>query len=155
MLALAWATTAKDSLKLLSAFCQIFIFHQMIGLQKLWKMFFILSKKPFRSQDIHIFLFPSSPLFLLVSHCFRGWFKINLKVYDIINCQNKNLIRHFVWYLGKEKRYAIETSSIDSILKKTFLWKNQAENVHQKLVPDSFLILVINPKQPLHIRNFF
>ena len=30
-----------------------------------------------------------------------------------------------------------------------------AENVHQKLVSDSFLILVNNPEQPLHIRNFF
>ena len=43
------------------------------------------------SQDIQIFVFPSSPLFLPVSHCFRAWSKINLKVYDIINCLNKNL----------------------------------------------------------------
>ena len=26
-----------------------------------------------------IFLFPSSPLFLHLGHCFRGWLKINLK----------------------------------------------------------------------------
>ena len=31
------------------------------------------------------------------------------------------------------------------------LW--HAKNMHQKLVPDSFLILVNNPKQPLHVRN--
>ena len=31
-----------------------------------------------------------------------------------------------------------------------FLRKNLAESVHQKLVPDLFLILVNNPKQPLH-----
>ena len=31
--------------------------------------------------------------------------------------------------------------------------KNHAENVYQKLVPDPFLILVNNPKQPLHARN--
>ena len=30
-----------------------------------------------------------------------------------------------------------------------------AENKHQKLVPDSFLILVNNPKHPLHARNSF
>ena len=30
-----------------------------------------------------------------------------------------------------------------------------AENVHQKLVPDPLLILVNNPKQPLHVRNSF
>ena len=33
--------------------------------------------------------------------------------------------------------------------------ENHAENVHQKLVPDPFLILVNNPKQPLHARNAF
>ena len=47
----------------------------------------------------------------------------------------KNLMTHFVWYLEKEKR--------------TFLWKNHAENMHQKVVPDPFLMLVNNPKQPL------
>ena len=33
--------------------------------------------------------------------------------------------------------------------------KNDAENVHQKLVPDFFFIVVNNPKQPLHARNSF
>ena len=33
--------------------------------------------------------------------------------------------------------------------------ENYAENKHQKLVPDPFLILVNNPKQPLHARNYF
>ena len=28
-----------------------------------------------------------------------------------------------------------------------FVWKTHAENVHQKLIPDPFLILVNNPKQ--------
>ena len=32
--------------------------------------------------------------------------------------------------------------------------KNHAENVHQMLVPDFFLILINKPKQPLHVRNF-
>ena len=31
--------------------------------------------------------------------------------------------------------------------------ENHAENVYQKLVPDPFLILVNNPKQPLHART--
>ena len=53
----------------------------------------------------------------------------------------KNLMTHFVWYLEKEKR--------------TFLWKNHAENMYQKVVPDPFLMLVNNPKQPLHARNYF
>ena len=102
-------------LKLVSAiFSQIFIFHQIIALQKLWKMFFHL-KRSFHSRD---FVFPCSPLFLPVSHWFRGWSKINLKVYDVIICLTKNLITHFVWYLEKERRYDIETLFIDRVLNK-------------------------------------
>ena len=109
----------ETTLKLVSAiFDQIFIFNQMIALQKLWKMFFMHLKSSFRSWDIQVFVFPSSPLFLPVSHCVRGCLKINLKVYDVINCLNMNLITHFVWYLGKEKRYDIETLSIDRVLNK-------------------------------------
>ena len=81
--------------------------------------------------------------------------KINLKVHDIINCLNKNSMTHFVWYLKKAKKYDIQTLSIESIRKITFLWKNHTENVQQKLVPDLFIIFVNNPKQPLHVRNYF
>ena len=56
-------------------FYQIFIFHQMIALQKLWKTFFIPSKKLSRYSDFCIL---SSPLFFPVSHCFRGWLKKHL-----------------------------------------------------------------------------
>ena len=68
----------KQLLKLVSAiFYQILIFHHMIVLQKLWKMFFISSKKLFsflRYSNFCIFVFPS----FSVSHCFRGWSKKNL-----------------------------------------------------------------------------
>ena len=47
-----------------------------------------------------LLLFFRLPLFF----CFRSWSKINLKVYDIMNIQNKNLITHFVWYPEKEKK---------------------------------------------------
>ena len=97
-------------------FYQIFILHQMIALQKVWKMFLFHLKSSFSSQDIQIFVFRSSPLILPVSHCFRDWSKVNLKVYDIINSRNKKLITHFVWYLWKEKRYDIETLFIDRVL---------------------------------------
>ena len=92
-------------------------FTQMIALQKLWKTVFTLFhlKTSFVAQ---IFVFPFSPVFLLFGHCFRGWFKINLKIYDVINCLTKNLITHFVWYFEKEKRYDIETLSIDRVLNK-------------------------------------
>ena len=35
-----------------------------------------------------------------------------------MNCLNKTLITHFVWYLEKEKSYDIETLSIDRVLNK-------------------------------------
>ena len=44
------------------------------------------------------------------------------KVYDVINCLNKNLITHFVWYLEKEKRYEIETLSIYRVLNKEYFY---------------------------------
>ena len=50
-------------------------------------------KSSFRSRDIQMFVFLSSPLFLPVSHCFGGCLKINLKVYDVINCLNMNVAR--------------------------------------------------------------
>ena len=142
------------SLKLVPAtFYQIFVSHQMVALQNLWKMFFISSKKFFsfsRYSNLCIFVFPSF-FFSSVSHCFRGWSKKNLKVYDVINCLNKILITHFVWYLEKEIRCDIETLSIDRTLNKEHFYVEI--NVHQKLVPDPFLILLNNPKQPLHARR--
>ena len=49
-----------------------------------------------------------------------------------------------------------ETLSIDRELSKEhFNGKKHAENVHQKLEPDPFLILLNNPKRPLHARNSF
>ena len=86
-------TTIKLNVKLVSAiFYQIFISNQMTVLQ----CFLFHLKSSFSSRDIQIFVFPSFPLFLSVSHCFRGWSKINLKVYNVINCLNKNLIKYFV-----------------------------------------------------------
>ena len=95
-----------ERLKLVSAiFYQIFIYHQKIALQKIWKMFFISSKKALFV--LEILKFSSSRLFHPVSHCFS-----NLKVYDAINCISKNLITHFAWYLKKEIGCDIEILSI-------------------------------------------
>ena len=139
-----------------AVFYQIFIFHQMIALQKLWECFLFHLKSSFRSRDIQVFIFPSSPLFLPVSHCFRGWSKINVKVYDVINCLIKNLNKRFclIFWEGKKVWYwnVVHWQNIKS---GTFLWKNHAENVHQKLVPDPFLILVNSPKQPKTCKKFF
>ena len=137
-------------------FRQIFIFHEMIALQKLWKMFLFYLKSSFRSQNIQISVFLSSLLFLSISHCFIGCSRINLQVYHVINCLSKDLITHFVWYLEKEKWYGIETLTIDRKLNKEhLLWKNHIENVHQRLVSDLFLILGNKPKQQLDARNYF
>ena len=93
---------------------------------KTMKNVFISSKKLFSSSRYSNFCI--SPLFLPVSHCFRGWLKINLEVFDIINCLNKNLITYFAWYFRKKKSYDIETLSIDSIKWGTFLLENYGEN---------------------------
>ena len=46
------------------------------------------------------------------------------------------------------KRYDVETLLIDKVLNKEHLYeKIHVEHVHQKLIPDPFLILVNNPKQ--------
>ena len=61
-----------------------------------------------------------------------------------------------LWYGCQLYGWDIETLSIDRELNKEhFLWKNHTENVHQKLALDPFLILLNNPKQPLHTRNSF
>ena len=120
-------------LKLVSAiFYQISISHQMIALQKLWKMFFIPSKKLFSLSRYSNFCISIFPLFLPVSHCFRAWSKINLKVYDVINCLNKSLITHFVWYLEKEKTYDIETFCIDRVLQKEHFYGKVMQKVCNK-----------------------
>ena len=80
------------------------VFHRMIALLLLW-IFFISFQKLFsflRYSHFCILVFPS---FSPVRHCFTGWSIINLKVYDVVSCLNKNLITHFISYLEKEKRY--------------------------------------------------
>ena len=53
-------------------------------------------------------------------------------------------------------RCDIETLSIDrEFNKEHFYEKNHAKNVHQKLAPDPFLILLNSQKKPLHTRNSF
>ena len=58
--------------------------------------------------------------------------------------------------LGRKKGMALKLCPFDRVLNKEhFCGKNHAENVHQNVVPDPYLILVTNPKQPLHARNSF
>ena len=106
-------------------------------------MLFISSKKLFLPPGIQIFIFPSSPLFLPISHCFRGWLKINL--YDVISCQNKSLITHFLWYFEKDERHDIKALSIDRVL-------NIIRDILQKMC---MAHLANNLKKSMHARNSF
>ena len=110
-------------------------------------------KSSLRSWDIPICVFPSSLHFFLVGHCLEDddKSKINIRVYVLINCVNKNLIAHFIWYLEKEKRSDIWTLPIDRELNKKYFY---GKNVHQTRVPVSFSILVNNPKETFHARNY-
>ena len=136
-------------------FCQIFISHQMIALQKLWKMLFISSKKLFSFSRSSIFCISIFPSFSPVSHCFKGWWKVNLKVCDVINYLNKKLITRFVWYLKKEKRYDIKTLFIDRVLNKEhFYWK-----IMQKMCTRGYSQIPFNfgkwPKKGIACKKFF
>ena len=118
-------------LKLVSAiFYQIFIFHQMMTPKNY--EFFLFHLKWSRYSNVCIFVFPS--FFFSVNHCFRGSFKKNLKVCDVINCLNKNLITHFVWYHEKE-RCDIETLSIDRVLNKEKFYGEIMQKVCTKSYP--------------------
>ena len=118
-------------------FYQIFIFHQMIALQKLWKMFFISSKKLFLFSRYSIFCIFVFLFFFPVSHCLRGWSKKNLKIYNVINCLNKNLTTHFVRYLEEETRRDVETLSIDRELNKEHFYGKVMQKMRTKSQPQS------------------
>ena len=124
---------------------QILFFTKKKPFKNYEKCFLFHLKSSFRSRDIQIFVFPSSPLFLPVSHCVRGCLKINLKVYDVINCLNMNLIIHFVWYLEKETRCDIETFSIDRELRNIFMEKSCRKCVPKARPSPLFLCTVSGP----------
>ena len=108
-----------SELRLVSAiFIKSLFFHQMIALQKLWKMLFISSKKLFLFSRYSFFCISVLPSFSTYRSLLWKVIKINLKVHDVISCLNKNSISHFVWYPEKEKRYGIEILSIDRVSNK-------------------------------------
>ena len=93
-------------IKLLSViFWEIFIFHQMIVLQKLRKMFLISSKNFFlflRYSNFCISVFHSFSLcqpllYRLLEDKFSSWWRLQLS--------KKELNTHIVWYLEKENKY--------------------------------------------------
>ena len=113
-------------LKLVSAVVyQIFISHQMIPLQKLWKMFLFHLKYSFRSWDTQIFVFLSSPLFPPVSHCFSSWSLWRQQL-------SKNLVTHFASYLQKEIRCDTETLSVIKVSSKEHFYGKNMQKICTK-----------------------
>ena len=106
----------------------------------IYKFHFIVSFLRYSNFCISIF-----PSFFPVSHYFRRCLKKNLKVYDVINCLNKNFNKTFC-LISSEGKKIWKWNFVNwwSFKYGTFLWKNHAENKHQKLVPVSFLILINN-----------
>ena len=90
-----------------------------------------------------------------VNHWFRGWFKINLSGYDISNCLNKNLITQFVWYLDKEKRYGIETFSVDRVLSKERFMEKSYRNYTPKASSKPLLNFGKWPKTAMACKEIF
>ena len=72
-------------------FLSIFFFTKWYPFKNYEKCFLFHLKSPFPSRDIQFFVYSFPPPFFSVSHCFRSWFKKNLKVCDVINCLDKNL----------------------------------------------------------------
>ena len=118
----------------------VFLFHQ---------------KTSVHSQDIQIFLFFSAPLFSPVSHCFRGWFKKNFKVCDVINCQIENLITHFVWYLEKEIRSDIELLHIDKVWNMEHFCGKIIQKIWTKASPRPLYNFAKWPKTAIACKKFF
>ena len=112
-------------------------------------------KSSFRYWDIQIFVFPSFALFLQVDYCFGGPLLINLKVYDAVNCLNKDIMTHCLISWEGKKVWHWHFVHRWSIKQKIFSWENHAEKLLKKLVPYLFIIFVNNPKQLLHARNSF
>ena len=75
-----------------------------------------------RYSNFCISVFPS---FFPIGHYFRAWSNINLKVYGVISCVNKNLITHFVWYLKNEKGMTLKLCQlIEYYLRNIFIEKS-------------------------------
>ena len=114
-------------------FFHFFIFHQLIALQKTMKNVFISSEKLFlftRYSNFCISVFPS---FFLSATAFQVDPRKILKVYDVINCLNKKLITHSVWYLEKKIRSDIETLFIDKDINKEHFYGKIMQNMCTKI----------------------
>ena len=133
-------------------FYQIFISYQMITLQKIWKMFFILSKNLFsfwRYSSFCIFVFRS---FLLLAIALEVDPR---KVYDVISCLSNNLRTHFVWYLEKEIRWDIETLSIIRVSNKEHFYLKSCTKCASTAIPRPLFNFELSAKTAIACKKFF
>ena len=85
----------------------------------------------------------------------RASSKINLKVYDVINCLRKNLITHFVWYLEKEKKYHVETLAIDTVLNKEHFYGKSCRKCVPNASPRPLFYFGKEPKTAIACKKLF
>ena len=109
------------------------------------KCFLFHLKSSFCSRDIQIFVFPTSPQIFPLSHWLREWFKINLKVYDVSICLNKNLITHLFDISRRKKHMTLRLCQLIEYYVRNIFMEKYAEIMDWKPVQDPFLILVNNP----------
>ena len=113
--------------------------HKIVENSKIWTIFCFFTR----------FFFPDS-------YCLREWLKINLNIYDIISCLNKNLIQHFVRYLEKEKGYDVETLSIDRVFRaysRHFLGATITCNLVPWILKKMFSLEIVKNYNPYDIAN--
>ena len=65
---------------------------------------FLRSDNSCCSRDIQILVFLSSLVFFLVVHCFSGWAKINLKLYDVLHCLRLRTWQHILFDILTRKK---------------------------------------------------
>ena len=109
-------------LKLVSSI--FLLFSKWYHLNNNEKCFLLHLKSSFRYQDTEIFVFLTSPHLPPPSSLLRGWLKISLKVHEVINCLNKNLVTHFVWCSVRKRWRWNLINSINRVLNK--------EHLHEK-----------------------
>ena len=109
------------------------------------------------SPDIHVFALSSSSLFSPVGHCwiYRRWLKINPKVCDVIMYTNWNLKTEMFTILRIKEGFILKLDPLtEGIMWGKLSWKIYTENMHQKLVPDHYLILVNSLKYSYCIQEY-
>ena len=109
-------------------------------------------KSSFCSWDIQFFVFPSYPLFRPVRHCFRALSKINLKVYNVMNCLNKNLITFcLISWQGKKVWH---WNFVQIVLRHIFMEKSYRKCA-TKASPRLLFYFGKQPKTAIACKKFF